>query len=144
MNKRKNVPKKIQLLIWNRDFWTCRYCDEPVFFNPIFKLFEELSPNHGYYHPHGKGEFRHQFIEKRMASIDHVHPLKKGGLDETDNYVTACWGCNLKWRDKLHTEGKPKPLRVNTMAIKINWDGFSTLYPKFSKNSKDEWTRLLK
>ena len=26
---------------------------------------------------------------------DHIHPRAKGGLDEMDNLVTACWDCNI-------------------------------------------------
>ncbi|MDD2777389.1 MAG: HNH endonuclease signature motif containing protein [Methanocellales archaeon] len=77
-----------------------------------------------------------------MASIDHVVPLKKGGSDEIDNYVTACWECNLKFREKSFEERKPKPLPINKMAAKLNWDGFSSLYIKLNKN-KDEWIKLL-
>ena len=142
MPRRKNISKEIQLIVWRRDHWTCRYCNEPVFFNPTFKLFDKISPNHGYYHPHGKSDARHQFIEKRMATVDHIIPLSRGGSDTIDNYVTACWECNLKYREKTFDEGKPKPLPINKKAAKLNWDGFSSLYLKLNKN-KDEWTKLL-
>jgi 5-methylcytosine-specific restriction endonuclease McrA len=140
--QRKYIPKKIQLLVWKRDHWTCRYCNQPVFFNPTLKIFEEISPGHGYYHPHGKRSIRHSFIDKRTASIDHIIPLKKGGSNSIDNYVTACWDCNLKYGEKTFDEGKPKPLPINEDAAKVNWDGFSSLYLKLCKK-RDEWARLL-
>ena len=129
-------------MVWKRDNWTCRYCDEPVFFNPVCRLFEKLSPNHGYYHAHGKKDVRHQFIEKRMASVDHIIPFKKGGSDLMENYATACWNCNQKFKDKSFNDGKPKPLPINIMAAKLNWDGFLSLYLKLQKE-KDEWASLL-
>ncbi len=144
MSKRQNIPKNIQIIIWKRDYWTCRYCNDPVFFNPTFKLFEEMSPNHGYYHSHGKSDARHPFIEKRIATVDHVIPVSKGGSDIVDNYVTACWECNLKYKDKGFDDGKPKPLSINKHAAKLNWDGFSSLYVYINKNKDDEWVKLLK
>jgi len=142
MTKRRTIPKKMQIIVWKRDHWTCRYCNEPVFFNPIFKLFEEMSPGHGYYHPHGKAAVRVQFIEKRMASVDHIVPHKKGGSDSIDNFVTACWDCNLKYRERTREEGKPDPLPINEEAAKLNWDGFSSLYIQFNRK-RDQWIKLL-
>lgn len=67
----------------------------------------------------------------------------KGGTDSEDNYVTACWNCNLRWRNKTLKEGKPIPEKTNENAKQVNWDGFSSLYLRL--NSKDdEWTKLLK
>ena len=52
--KRTSIPKADQLHVWNRDNWTCKYCEDPVFFAPTLKLLEEKSPGHGYYQGHGK------------------------------------------------------------------------------------------
>jgi hypothetical protein len=32
----------------------------------------------------------------RTLHVDHVHPVSRGGSDELDNLVTACWSCNLE------------------------------------------------
>ena len=36
-----------------------------------------------------------------ILHVDHIEPLKKGGKDTMDNYVTACSKCNLSKNDKL-------------------------------------------
>jgi 5-methylcytosine-specific restriction endonuclease McrA len=139
--KRTNIPKQIQLKVWNRDNWTCRYCGKPVFFAPALKLLDKKSPNHGYYHPNGKEENMLPLFQRGWASVDHVEPKSKGGEDSMDNYVTACWGCNLKWGQKTHSEGKHKPNELN--KSKVDWDGFSSLYLRLSDH-EDVWTKLLK
>ena len=141
--KRKNIPKKVQLNIWRRDCWGCRYCGEPVFFSPSLKIFHELSPNCGYYHPNGKNGEMLPLFQWKWASIDHILPFSKGGIDSEDNYVTACWKCNLSLNDSSSEQGKPKPKEVSKHLKKIGWDGFSSLYPKLSKR-KDSWHTLLK
>ncbi len=50
---RKNIPKKEQLIIWQRDNWHCRYCGAPVFHTPTLKELDKLNPGHLYYHPNG-------------------------------------------------------------------------------------------
>ncbi|MBU1197034.1 HNH endonuclease [Candidatus Micrarchaeota archaeon] len=138
---RKNIPKSLQLKIWARDGWSCRYCGEAVFFAPTLKLLNELSPGHGYYHPNGKTGSMLPLFQMRWASVDHVTPFSKGGEDNEQNYVTACWGCNLKYRERTHEQGKPSPIEINMNAKKLGWDGLSSIYLKLSKK-RDAWTAL--
>ncbi|HLC50588.1 MAG TPA: HNH endonuclease [Candidatus Nanoarchaeia archaeon] len=140
--KKSNIPREIQLRVWIRDAWTCRYCNEPVFFAPTLKLLNQLSPEHGYYHPNGKSGVILPLFQWRWCSVDHVHPSSKGGEDKEENYVTACWECNLKFNDKTIEKGKPSPKSINVDNLKIKWDGFSSIYVKLSKK-KDGWVRLL-
>lgn len=36
-----------------------------------------------------------------VATVDHVIPRSKGGLDHSNNYVLACHGCNQARRDDM-------------------------------------------
>lgn len=136
---RKTIPAQVQLQVWKRDNWICKYCGDPVFFAPTLKLLNELSPGHGYYHPSGKEGSILPLFQWKWASVDHIKPVSKGGDNAIDNYVTACWECNLKYTDSLD---KPASNVNNKKAIAVNWDGLSSLYPKLCKN-KDKWVKLL-
>lgn len=57
--------------IFERDKWRCEYCKK------------KIRPCDG-----------KDFAAKRMATIDHVIPLSKGGTDESTNKVSACFECN--------------------------------------------------
>jgi len=130
--ERKNIPKKIQLEVWNRDNWHCRYCGKPIFYTPALKLFDKLNPDHFYFHSNGKiGKMLPLFIWS-WASIDHIDPFSKGGPDTIKNFVSACWECNLKYNDKSIEEGKPVPKEI----IQSPWDGFYGLYPKLKRQVK--------
>jgi 5-methylcytosine-specific restriction endonuclease McrA len=37
-------------------------------------------------------------------TIEHVIPFKKGGTDDYDNLVMACWSCNNKRGQKTYKE----------------------------------------
>ena len=139
---RKSLPKKLQLQVWKRDGWTCRYCSSPVFFAPTLKLLEGKSPGHGYWHSNGKTGKMLGLFQMGWASVDHIIPVAKGGNDDLDNLVTACWKCNLNYKDKSVGEGKSEPTADNKKVKDVNWDGFSSLYPKLSEE-KDEWCSLI-
>lgn len=138
MAVRKSIPKKDQLRVWKRDNWHCRYCNVPVFFNPVLKLFNELNPGHQYYHRNGKTGELIPLFQWQPATVDHVVPVKSGGRNEMDNYVTACWQCNLDYRDKQI--GKPPPGEI----IKSSWDGFSGLYARLVTDKTNDWLRIIK
>jgi len=123
---RKNIPPKIQLKVWNRDNWHCRYCGKPIFYALALKELDKLNPNHFYFHSNGKiGKMLPLFIWS-WASVDHLNPFSKGGEDSIDNYVSACWDCNLKYNDKEVDKGKPKPKEITESG----WDGFYGVFKK--------------
>ncbi|KAG2436725.1 hypothetical protein HXX76_006249 [Chlamydomonas incerta] len=37
----------------------------------------------------------------RIATVDHVHPLSRGGADSAANMVVSCTACNYAKGDKL-------------------------------------------
>ena len=65
--------------IFDRDGYTCQYCDKHVID-----------------YPDGRPRLD-------LATVDHVRPLGKGGLNSFDNLVTACWECNSILGDYLDT-----------------------------------------
>lgn len=75
----------------------------------------------------------------KWASVDHVIPISHGGQNTLDNYVTACWRCNLTLNVK-YTD-KDKANLLNKVNKNMNWDGFSGLYLKLGP--KDSWHKLL-
>jgi 5-methylcytosine-specific restriction endonuclease McrA len=46
-------------------------------------------------------------VERKLSTLDHVHPISKGGKTTWENTVTACGPCNADKADKTHTH-KPK------------------------------------
>ena len=46
-------------------------------------------------------------VDRKASTLDHVHPISKGGKTTWENTVTACGPCNADKADKTHTH-KPK------------------------------------
>ena len=123
---RKNIPPKTQLEVWRRDNWHCRYCHCTIIYAPALKLLNKLNPGHIYFHSNGKmGEMLPLFIYS-WASVDHIKPFAKKGYDNIENYVSACWQCNMKHGDKEVGQGKSAPKEI----VESRWDGFYGLHQK--------------
>ena len=138
---REPIAKEFQYKVFCRDKWHCRYCSDSVFFSPILKILETISPVHGYYHPNGKSDEMIPLFANKFASVDHITPITKGGENKLDNYVTSCWECNLKFGNKTHEEGKPRPNPISS-SINLKWDGLSSLYPKLL-DKDDKWSDII-
>ena len=50
-------------------------------------------------------------IERKVATLDHVLPVSKGGKTTWDNCVTACGPCNSHKSDKLGFKPRIKPYK---------------------------------
>ena len=137
---REPISKEIQYKVFCRDYWHCRYCSDSVFFSPILKILESISPGHGYYHPNGKSDGMIPLFANKFASVDHIIPVTRGGENSIENYVTSCWECNLMYGNKTHKKGKPLPNPINSSGTK--WDGLSSLYPKLL-DQDDKWSNII-
>lgn len=53
----------------------------------------------------------HVFVDEprhpKAMTVDHVHPVSRGGTNADDNLVAACWECNRSKSDRLLHEWKP-------------------------------------
>jgi len=64
---RRPISKALALLVRRKTGETCFYCDSPFDDDPK---------------------------SLRRATVDHVFPVSRGGTNEIENLVTACWQCN--------------------------------------------------
>lgn len=134
------ITPEQSLRVWTADHWSCRYCNELVFFPPAFRAMARRFGNHGYFHPNWKAD-QSPLLIKRGASIDHVVAVTRGGAHDVGNFVTACWECNLK---KSDAEGwsptAAKPER--------SWDGMLAVFKGLAEAQPDaaerRWLRAIR
>jgi len=115
----------VQIEVFRRDGWTCRYCGGQTIFTPAMALLGELFPDHFPYVATWKGGATHPAVTARAAVVDHVVPGSLGGawLDQS-NMVTACWPCNERKGDlTLQILGWSLHPSADT-----SWDGLTTKY----------------
>lgn len=96
---RKPLTKELQLSVFSRDRWICRWCNRPVIFAPAMRLLEREMRKSGraeplaYYHAHGTRDGA-PLLDELWAVIDHVEAFSTGGANTGENLATACNKCN--------------------------------------------------
>src|SRR5260370_27961093 len=98
MSRRPPLSKELQLRIFRRDGWICRWCNRPVIFAPVMKFIEsEVKKNRSveplsYYHAHWTRDGA-PLLDELGAVIDHVEAFSTGGAHSEENFTTACNKC---------------------------------------------------
>jgi 5-methylcytosine-specific restriction endonuclease McrA len=130
------LPKDLQLSIFRRDRWICRWCNRPVIFAPVMKFLEReiRSAGHSaplaYHHAHWT-RANAPLLDELGAVIDHVEAHSTGGLDSEDNLATACNKCNGRKGsapvDKWGKRVMRKPIKGKYGEPQY-WDGLSGVF----------------
>jgi len=147
--QRPNLSRALQIRIFRRDKWLCRYCLYPVVFPPAMKFLQQYVLSR---RPSAKLAYW-SFAWRRDASplldvlgavVDHVEPFSGGGPSEESNLVTACYKCNVT---KSSTEKavflkRHPPRRIRgKYGEPEQWDGFSTLFVILFEDYRSAATR---
>jgi len=70
----------------------------------------KFSRKNVYVRDSGMCQFCGRYVERSVATFDHVHPRSRGGRTSWDNVVLACFGCNQKKGNRTPTEAGMKLL----------------------------------
>lgn len=101
--------------IYDRDGGMCRYCHvEVITTKMLFKMMDDIQlgemrkmqlglvSEKKYYSLNPRKLIENTPVyRQRMATIDHVIPLSKGGTNDEENLVTCCSRCNSKKSCKI-------------------------------------------
>jgi 5-methylcytosine-specific restriction endonuclease McrA len=156
---RAKVPKVLQVEVFRRDGWICRWCGRPVIFAPAMKYLERFARSSGITEPlayHDAHWTRHNapLLDHMGAVIDHVGAHSRGGKDLADNFATACNKCNANKSNASQDEfskTSPRHAVKGKYGEPQHWDGLSTLFVilveragETATSSEGEWLRALR
>ncbi len=77
---------KAMTRIFIRDGFIDRYRGTRLIFPPVLRLLSIYLPDDFPYHPHGKMTAGHMAFWELFPTIDHLHPVARGGEDIADNW----------------------------------------------------------
>ena len=144
--KRDTIPQWQQVELFLRDNFTCRYCGKHTIFIGTLRAVNALLPNDFPYHPHWKWNDTHPAFWELTASCDHLKPVARGGTNNIDNLVTACYKCN-----SIKTNWTLEELRWELHEpTNDSWDGLVGIFLQIMEQSKIQekslksWYNLLK
>lgn len=134
--RRTAVPYVVQVQVFYRDGWLCRWCHRPVVFAPAFRLIKELVQDHGYsnrlaYFHKNWSRADAPLLDHLGAVIDHVEAHSKGGAHDESNFVVSCNKCNARKNSRDAKEFKkdhPDRPVCGKHGEPKHWDGLVSLF----------------
>jgi 5-methylcytosine-specific restriction endonuclease McrA len=155
----RSAPHLVQVQVFRRDRWLCRWCGCPVIFAPVMRYLADLVKREGcdtalpYYHRNWRRRDA-PLLDRLGAVIDHVEAHSGGGASVISNLATACNKCNGR-KSNAHADDFSK--RNPLIPVKgkygdpLEWDGLSTLFmiliaqhPEAATSTERAWLRALK
>jgi 5-methylcytosine-specific restriction endonuclease McrA len=76
-------------------------------------------------------------VSNKDFTIDHIVPRSRGGVNSWDNFVVACFPCNIKKRDRTPKEAG---IVLRSKPVKPKWYPLASRYTIHSPKS---WERFL-
>lgn len=124
---RSTVSMQVKRRVWERDNYTCRYCQLPTIPDNVRVALCGVVGNNVV--PWGDtNSSRHGVALVARTEYDHVHPATLGGTDDESNLVTSCAACNYgKDRYTIDELGLDDPRKRATSTTE--WDGLNSLVP---------------
>ncbi len=115
----------VELSIFRRDGWRCRFCGSRVISRRARTIIATLFPAEARW---GKSFHtqKHCALGSLAASLDHIVPHARGGSNEESNLVTACTPCQFgrnQWT--LEEVGFTDPR--SRAPVPDAWDGLTRL-----------------
>jgi hypothetical protein len=106
--------------VYERDHWTCRWCETPVIAEEALHKMSLVFPEE---FPRGRRrDETHGLILSCRTRLDHVMPTTFGGSLEASNQVTACGACfAARGSDIIERLGLDDPRSLS--SVHSDWDG---------------------
>ena len=115
-----------QRKIYQRDNYTCRYCEMRVVDERVLEKMEMMIGSENFKYSGNSNAIRHGLIFYIRSTVDHVVPRSYGGLTDMNNGVTSCWNCNYGKLNALLYQMEIDDPR-NRPGINGNlWDGLTS------------------
>ena len=142
---RPPLSKELQLRVFRRDKWVCRWCNRPVIFAPIMRLIESETRKGGrheplsYYHAHWTRDGA-PLLDELGAVIDHVDAHSTGGSSAEQNLATACCKCNGRKSAASMKDWAKRPRRrpiKGKYGEPQHWDGLSGFFVVLAQRDLD-------
>jgi 5-methylcytosine-specific restriction endonuclease McrA len=121
------VPPALQVAVWRRDGFRCRFCGRRLVPNAVAWAMHELAPVRFPMH-RNTWTGCHPLAEASSADIEHVFPVKRGGSSrDPRNLITSCAPCNRRGGGKAGAVACEIGWRFLPVADD-GWDGLSAVY----------------
>ena len=138
------VLEKADVLLWHEN-WIVHSAHWETEVPSVIMLKEYMKPKSSvrfsrsnvYLRDNGTCQYCGTSIERKHSTLDHVHPISKGGKTTWENTTTACGPCNASKADKHGWKPKVKPYKPDYYEL-VNKRKKQGINVRF-----DEWKQFI-
>jgi hypothetical protein len=129
-----------------RDGFIDRYSGERLIFPPVLRVLSFTLPTVFPYHPNWKTDETHPAYWEVSATLDHVIPVSRGGVDDESNWVTTSMRRNAA---KMSWTLAELGWRLQPPGAMSEWDGMISWFLEYTSrhpeaivdNAVRQWRR---
>ena len=133
----KSMPSaSVQNAVYERDGYRCRYCGCRVVLKAARTAMKAIVPD-GINWPSDSDKHKHGAFLALQACVDHLVPREKGGDNDPENLVTACWPCNFGKMNYLIEELSLADPRSRP-PVRDEWDGLARAVKKLNSLARSK------
>ena len=136
------VLEKADVLYWH-DNWIVHSANWETPVPSVIMLREYMkakssvrfSRSNVYLRDGGKCQYCGDEVERKVSTLDHVHPISKGGKTTWENCTTACSPCNATKSDKSGWKPRLKPYKPDyyDLVNKRKKEGFKLRFKEWEQ-----------
>jgi 5-methylcytosine-specific restriction endonuclease McrA len=156
--RRTPISRAVQVEVYYRDRWLCRWCRRPIVFPPAFKLLAESIASELPDVPTAiwNGLWRRDkapLLDELAACIDHVRAIADGGAHDISNFTASCARCNARKSDRdaaAWTSANPPWKVKGKYGEPEEWDGLASLFVLLARKTlrplttvEKDWLRAI-
>lgn len=122
--------------IFLRDGFVDRYSGQRLVFPGTLRLLSRLMPEDFPAHPNWKMSASHIVYWELFPTIDHVHPIARGGPDDESNWVTTSM-----MRNSAKSNWTLQELGWTLLELPLEraWDGLITWFVRYLKEDQSHF-----
>ena len=142
--RRKPISRSVQVEVYFRDRWLCKWCRRPIVFPPAFKLLSESIASElpdvpiAIWNDLWRRD-KAPLLDELAACIDHVRAFSDGGAHDISNFIASCARCNTRKSDRsaeAWIDANP-PWRVKgKYGEPEEWDGLASLFVVLARKTQ--------
>ena len=82
--------------VFVRDGFVDRYTEARLIFPPVLRVVSAVLPSEFPFHPNWKRTVTHPTFWEVGATVDHLVPVTRGGVDDESNWITPPWPATVR------------------------------------------------
>ncbi len=131
---RRHYGPRQSTRVFVRDGFVDRYSGHRLIFPPVLRVISQVLPAEFPFHPGWKTDVTHPAYNALSATVDHIVPVTRGGMDDDSNWVTTSMARNFA---KMNSTLEEIGWTLQPAGRFEDWDGLMCWFVTYGDTHPD-------